>query len=73
MPDVMFVSAESYRAIVSKGALWDITDQFDENYPLDDFIDSSRQIMEVDGHVYGISSCTVSPIVYYNRMYLTKD
>lgn len=67
MPDVMFVSAESYRAIVSKGALWDITDQFDENYPLDDFIDSSRQIMEVDGHVYGISSCTVSPIVYYNK------
>lgn len=67
LPDVMFVSAESYRAIVSKGALWDITDQFDENYPLDDFIDSSRQIMEVDGHVYGISSCTVSPIVYYNK------
>ena len=67
LPDVMFVSAESYRAIVSKGALWDITDQFDENYPLDDFIDSSSQIMEVDGHVYGISSCTVSPIVYYNK------
>lgn len=67
LPDVMFVSAESYRAIVSKGALWDITDQFDENYPLDDFIDSSRQIMEVDGHVYGIFSCTVSPIVYYNK------
>ena len=67
LPDVMFVSAESYRAIVSKGALWDITDQFDENYPLDDFIDSSRQIMELDGHVYGISSCTVSPIVYYNK------
>ena len=67
LPDVMFVSAESYRAIVSKGALWDITDQFDENYPLDDFIDSSHQIMEVDGHVYGISSCTVSPIVYYNK------
>lgn len=67
LPDVMFVAAESYRAIVSKGALWDITDQFDESYPLDDFIDSSRQIMEVDGHVYGISSCTVSPIVYYNK------
>lgn len=67
LPDVMFVAAESYRTIVSKGALWDITDQFDENYPLDDFINSSRTIMEVDGHVYGISSCTVSPIVYYNR------
>ena len=59
LPDVMFVAAESYRTIVSKGALWDITEQFDETYPLDDFIESSRTIMEVDGHVYGISSCTV--------------
>lgn len=67
LPDVMFVAAESYRQIVSKGALWDITEQFDENYPLDDFIESSRTIMQVDGHVYGISSCTVSPIVYYNK------
>lgn len=67
LPDVMFVAAESYRTIVSKGALWDITEQFDENYPLDDFIESSRTIMEVDGHVYGISSCTVSPIIYYNK------
>ena len=67
LPDVMFVAAESYRTIVSKGALWDITEQFDETYPLDDFIESSRTIMEVDGHVYGISSCTVSPIIYYNK------
>ncbi len=46
LPDVMFVVAESYRTIVSKGALWDITEQFDENYPLDDFIESSRTIMD---------------------------
>ena len=53
--------------MVAKGALMDITDNFNEDYPLDDFIDSSRMIMDVDGHVYGISSCTVSPILYYNK------
>lgn len=67
MPDVMFVAAASYREFASKGVLLELTDKFDENYSLDDFIDSSRQIMEIDGHVYGISSCTVSPIVYYNK------
>lgn len=67
MPDVMFVAAASYREFASKGVLLELTDKFDETYSLDDFIDSSRQIMEIDGHVYGISSCTVSPIVYYNK------
>ena len=67
LPDVMFVASESYRQIVSKGALMELTDKFNEDFPLDDFIDSSRQIMEVDGKVYGISACTVSPIVYYNK------
>ncbi len=67
LPDVMFVSAESYRQIVAAGALLDITDLFDDDYPFDDFIESSRTIMDIDGHIYGVSSCTVSPIVYYNR------
>lgn len=67
LPDVMFVASESYRQLVSKGALMEITEKFDESFPLDDFIDSSRQIMEIDGKVYGISACTVSPIVYYNK------
>ena len=57
LPDVMFVASESYRNMVAKGALLDITDKFNEDYPLDDFIDSSRTIMDVDGHVYGISEC----------------
>lgn len=67
LPDVMFVAAESYREFATKGVLMELTDMFDENYSLDDFIESSRTIMEIDGHVYGISSCTVSPIVYYNK------
>lgn len=67
LPDVMFVSAESYRQIVASGALMELTDLFDADYPFDDFIESSRTIMDIDGHIYGISSCTVSPIVYYNK------
>lgn len=67
MPDVMFVASESYRELVKKGALYDITDQFTEEFPLDDFIESSRTIMQVDGKVYGLSACTVSPILYYNK------
>lgn len=67
LPDTMFVAAESYRQIVARGALMELTDKFNEEFPLDDFIESSRTIMEIDGKVYGISSCTVSPIVYYNK------
>ncbi len=67
LPDVMFVSSESYRQIAAAGALMELTDKFDENYSFDDFIESSRTIMDIDGHIYGISSCTVSPIVYYNK------
>ena len=67
LPDVMFVAAESYRQIAGAGALMELTDMFDSNYSFDDFIESSRTIMDIDGHVYGISSCTVSPIIYYNK------
>ncbi len=67
MPDVMFMMANAYRQFVSKGALLEITDKFNEEFPLDDFIDSSRTIMSIGGKVYGVSSCTVSPILYYNK------
>ncbi len=67
LPDVMFVQSESYRQIAGAGALMELTDKFDENFTVDDFIESSRTIMDIDGHIFGISACTVSPIVYYNK------
>lgn len=67
MPDVMFVAASSYTEFATKGVLLELTDKFDENYKLDDFIDSSKEIMDINGKVYGISSCTVSPIIFYNK------
>ena len=54
LPDVMFIASESYREVVSKGALMDITDNFNEEFPFDDFIYSSRSILEFDGRVYGV-------------------
>ena len=66
-PDVFFTQSGDYRTFASRGVLLDITDRFNASYPLEDFIDSSRTIMNIDGRVYGISSCSVSPIIYYNK------
>jgi multiple sugar transport system substrate-binding protein len=66
-PDVFFCGSDSYRTLIGRGVLLDITDRFNAQFPLDDFIESSRTIMQVDGRVYGISSCSVSPIIYYNK------
>lgn len=67
MPDIMFMQSIDYRTFASKGIIMDITDLFDEEFPLEDFIESSQQIMDIDGHVYGVSSCTVQPIIFYNK------
>lgn len=67
LPDVMFVPAASYRELVKKGTLLELTDKFDENLPLDDFTQSAQDVMEIDGKVYGLTACTVSPVIYYNK------
>lgn len=66
-PDVFFIGSADYRTFVDKGALMNITDKFDSNFPVEDIIDSSKEIMTVDSNIYGISACTVSPIIYYNK------
>jgi multiple sugar transport system substrate-binding protein len=66
-PDVFFCGSDMYRALSSRGVLLDITDRFNAQFPLNDFIESSRTIMQINGKVYGISSCSVSPIIYYNK------
>jgi multiple sugar transport system substrate-binding protein len=66
-PDVFFAGSDTYRILVKRGVLLDITSRFNASFPLDDFIESSRTIMEVDGKVYGISSCSVSPVIFYNK------
>lgn len=66
-PDVFFVHADQYRQLVSRNVMLDLTNKFGAGFQLDDFIKSSLTIMEVDGKIYGISSCSVSPIIFYNK------
>ena len=66
-PDVFFCFAYDYRSFIKGGNLLDLTDLFNENYSIDDYIPSSAAIMNVDDSIYGISSCTVSPVLYYNK------
>lgn len=70
-PDVFFCFAYDYRSFIEGGQLLDITENFNKEYSIDDYIDSSAAIMNVDG-VYGISSCTVSPVLYYNKEIFDK-
>ncbi len=67
LPDVMFVPASSYRELVAKGTLLEITDKFDEDMPFDDFTQSAQDVMDIDGKMYGVTACTVSPVIYYNK------
>lgn len=67
LPDVMFMESMSYRTFASRDILLDLTDMFDENFSLDDFVDSSQQIMDINGKIYGVSSSSVMPLVFYNK------
>lgn len=65
-PDTFFMGADQYRNYQLKGALLDLTDYFFDEFELESFIPSSAAIMNIDGHIYGVSSCTVNPAIYYN-------
>lgn len=66
-PDVFFIAAEEYRTFAAKGVLEEITDRFSDNFSFDDFLPGVQEIMNIDGKVYGIQSCIVAPVVYYNK------
>jgi multiple sugar transport system substrate-binding protein len=66
-PDVFFNASYDYRGFAKRGALLDVTDRFNKEYNIDELIPSSVAIMQVDGRIYGVSSCTVSPVLYYNK------
>lgn len=65
-PDTFFMGTNQYRNFQLKGVLMDLTDYFNQEYTVNEFIPSSAEIMQIDGRIYGVSSCTVSPAIYYN-------
>jgi multiple sugar transport system substrate-binding protein len=71
-PDVFFLGSTDYRSFQQRGVLLDLTPQFGAEFKLDDFIPSAARIMDIDGKVYGVSSCTVSPVFYYNKSIFDK-
>ncbi|MDI9520286.1 MAG: sugar ABC transporter substrate-binding protein [Bacillota bacterium] len=66
-PDVFFIAAENYRTFAEKGVLEEVTDKFTDKFSLDDFLPGAQDIMSIDGKVYGIQSCIVAPVVFYNK------
>jgi multiple sugar transport system substrate-binding protein len=72
-PDVFFLGAAEYRSFQKRNVLLDLTPMFETEMSLNDFIPSSAQIMEIDGKVFGVSSCTVSPVLYYNKDLFDKS
>lgn len=66
-PDVFFLGATEYRSFQERDVLLDLTAQFELEMSLSDFITSSADIMSIDGKIFGVSSCTVSPVLYYNK------
>jgi multiple sugar transport system substrate-binding protein len=66
-PDVFFLGAEPYyRDFQKRGVLYDMTSLFDSELHLDEFIPLDQEKMLINGHIYGISSCIVAPVLYYN-------
>jgi multiple sugar transport system substrate-binding protein len=66
-PDVFFLGSAMYGSYIEKNVLLDLTDKFYQSYKDEDFIPSALNIMKRDGKIYGVSSCTVSQILYYNK------
>jgi len=66
-PDVFFLQSDYYNDFVKRNSLLDITDKVDSSGLADDLIDSAVRLSTVNGKYYGIESCIVAPVLYYNK------
>ncbi|MFB9324732.1 ABC transporter substrate-binding protein [Paenibacillus aurantiacus] len=66
-PDVFFLQSDYYHDFVKRNSLLDITDRVTNEGIAADLIDSAVQLSTVDGKYYGIESCIVAPVLYYNK------
>lgn len=70
-PDVFFCSTDSYRTMAKRGQLLDITDYFaNSEFEEDDFLPGTMTLMKVNDRLYGIISCIVGPVLFYNKAFL---
>jgi len=66
-PDVFFLQSDYYNDFVKRGSLLDITDHVTNEGIAADLIDSAVQLSTVGGKYFGIESCIVAPVMYYNK------
>ena len=66
-PDVFFIASDSYRSFQERGVLLNLTEYFNKEMDIDEFIPLSQDKMLIDGEIYGVSSCNVSPVLFYNK------
>lgn len=66
-PDVFFIASDSYRSFQKRGVLLNLTEYFNKEMDIDEFIPLARDKMLIDGGIYGVSSCDVSPVLFYNK------
>ncbi|MFC4101338.1 ABC transporter substrate-binding protein [Paenibacillus xanthanilyticus] len=66
-PDVFFLQSDYYHDFVKRDSLLDITDRVTNEGIAADLIDSAVKLSTVDGKYYGIESCIVAPVLYYNK------
>jgi multiple sugar transport system substrate-binding protein len=71
-PDVFFLASAFYRDFAARNVLVDLTDKVDSQIGIDNFIPSSQTKMLVNNKIYGVSSCTVSPVLFYNKNLFDK-
>ncbi len=67
-PDVFFMGDGEYRDYVDRDVLLDLTSYFESSeLNIEDFIPVAQRKMLVGDRVYGVSSCNVSPVLFYNK------
>lgn len=66
-PDCFYLDVPYAQMFIEEGLLLDITSIFDEYMAGEELIDWSYEKMEQDGKYYGIDSCIVGNILFYNK------
>ena len=71
-PDVFFLQSDYYRDFVKRGYLLNLDEYIQRDFSTDDLIDSAILLSTVDGSFYGIQSCIVAPVLFYNKAIFDK-
>lgn len=53
--------------LIASFIILSFTDYFKKDYKENDFLPATLQIMKVNGRYYGVISCIVGPVLYYNK------